>query len=634
MSCCWIRAWAVLALAVCTLCGCLRLDARARLSAWQQRTADLLPARIDEYRHAATTVRYTDALRPVDGELGLLPEPRRIRHPHESELWHVPLAEVLRIALDNNAIIRDRQFLSPANPLLSSPDQTPSVFDPAIQESGGIYGGRGLDAALADFDARFSTSMLWGRDEQVQNNRFLSGGLAPGTTLMDELGLFTARIEQPLSNGGLVALSHDWDYSLNNIPNRLFGSSYAGVLRAEYRQPLWAGAGQEFTSIAGPLYASQGTPSQGVVIARLNNEMSVADFEARMQLLLKNVEDLYWELAVAYRIYDSQRVARDNAHEIWKKVKGRADAGLAGVGAADEAQALENFHERRTATSAALADLYESEGRLRRLIGLPVNDGRLMRPSDQPFEGEFAPDWHAALHEALSRRIELHRQQANIHSLCLQLEAARSLRSPNLDFVSGYHVNAFGDTLLGGDERPEAVGLHSAYNTLLNNNQTGWNLGLEFFVPLGFRAADAQIRNLELRLAKAQVALAAQELEISHELSHALRELDRWFETAQSNFDRWQAAQRRVQAVEADYHAGRTSLDLLLRSQVSLAEAEVAWYRGLAEYNKALADFHYRKGSLLERHNVHLAEGAGDADALARRISGGQADGESGAATR
>lgn len=604
----WIRRLGVLGLSACALCGCLRMKHTA---------TDLLPARGDHYRTVARNLRFADVLTPVAGDLATYPEPRRLRSPDESEVWHVPLGEALRIALDNNAIIRDRQFLSPANPLLANPDQTPSVFDPSIQETGGLLGGRGFDAALADFDARFTTSMLWGRDEQVQNNRFLSGGLAPGQTLTDEIGLFAARLEQPLGNGGSVALSHEWDYSLNNIPNRLFGSSYVGLLRAEYRQPLWAGAGREYTSIAGPYARQPGVPAQGILIARLNNEISVADFDARMQLLLKNVEDHYWELALAYRVYESQRVARDSAFEVWKKVQGRVQAGLGGTGVADEAQALENYHERKNAASNALADLYEAEGRLRRLIGLPVNDGRLIWPSDAPLDAPFHADWHSAVHEALAQRVELRRQQANIRGLSMQLRAAQSLVAPNLDFVSGYHVNAFGDSLIGGDERQEAYGYHSAYNTLLNNNQTGWNLGLEFAMPLGgFRAADAQVRNLELRLAKATTALAAQELEITHELSHALREVDRWYEAAQSNHDRWQAARRRVDAVEANYNAGFTTLDLLLRSQVSVAEAEVAWYHSLAEYNKALAEFHYRKGGVLERYNVQLAEGATEPLAL------------------
>ena len=64
-------------------------------------------------------------------------EPRRISHPRDDEIWEIRLADIFRIALSSNAIIRNRgDFLSSANSLLANPDQTLSVFDPAIQESG------------------------------------------------------------------------------------------------------------------------------------------------------------------------------------------------------------------------------------------------------------------------------------------------------------------------------------------------------------------------------------------------------------------------------------------------------------------------------------------------------------------
>ena len=109
-------------------------------------------------------------------------------------------------------------------------------------------------------------------------------------------------------------------------------------------------------------------------------------------------------------------------------------------------------------------------------------------------------------------------------------------------------------------------------------------------------------------MAKARSVLAAQELEISHGLSQAFQQLDRWYRTARTNFNRRRAAEKRVQAVEAEYKVARTSLDLVLRAQTSLAQAEIAFFRSLMEYNKAIAEVHFRKGSLLEFNQVHLAE--------------------------
>ncbi|MBW3541488.1 MAG: TolC family protein [Planctomycetes bacterium] len=148
-----------------------------------------------------------------------------------------------------------------------------------------------------------------------------------------------------------------------------------------------------------------------------------------------------------------------------------------------------------------------------------------------------------------------------------------------------------------------------AYETLTQGDQTSWDLGFQFSMPVGFRAAHAQVRNLELRVSKSRSALAAQELEIAHELAVSFQELDRFYRTAQTYFNRRLAAQKRVQAVEAEYEAGRTTLDLLLRAQTSLAQAEIAYYRSLIEYNKAVSGIHFRKGTLLELNQVALAEG-------------------------
>lgn len=54
---------------------------------------------------------------------------------------------------------------------------------------------------------------------------------------------------------------------------------------------------------------------------------------------------------------------------------------------------------------------------------------------------------------------------------------------------------------------------------------------------------------------------------------------------------------------------GKSTLDLVLDAQRRRAQAQIDYYRALSEYNKSIAEVHFRKGSLLEYNNVHLAEG-------------------------
>ncbi len=566
-----------------------------------------------------------------DNRALLTEPPRRIRHPNEDEIVDITLAECIQRALSHSDVIRDRgQFLSPGNVILNNPLQAPSIYDPAIQETGILLGNRGVEAALADFDANLAINSLWGRNEQIQNNRFASGGLDPGGTLAEESANFNIQLQKPFATGGTFSLNHNVNYSLNNIPplqaGRLFGSFYTGNLQAQYRHPFLAGAGVEFNRIAGPLAANPLRVSgvnQGVVIARINNDISIADFEASVRNLLKDVEDLYWELSLAYRAYDAEIVARNSNLKVWRITKVKFDVQET-ADASALAQAQEAFFDSRSRAEEALARIYSTEAELRRLLGMPVNDGYILRPIDDPTTAEFLPDWHLSLAEALTGRVELRRQKWQIKSLELQLKAARTLDRPRLDFVSSYQVNGFGDTLLDYHDNDVArtrQGLNSFYETLTQGNQTGWNLGFELTMPFGFRTARSQIRNLELQLAKARKMLAVQELEVSHELGRAFQDLDRAYQTAQTNFNRRRSAELRVQALQnAVFHEladpqGQNYIDQLLRAQASLAQAEVAYYNSLVAYNQAITAIHYRKGSLLEFNNVALAEGAWDPQA-------------------
>jgi outer membrane protein TolC len=548
-------------------------------------------------------------------------EPRRALNPGENTYWDASLDEILRIALANVAIIRDRaQFLSPSNMLLANPDLISSGFDPAIQDVGGPNGARGTDTALADFDPVFTLSSVWGTNALIQNNLFLSGGLQPGAELDENSAAFLAQVQKTVSTGGVFTLSQTWDYNQNNAPNRLYHSVYLGAVTAAFRQPLWAGSGVDFTSIAGPLarnYAG-GPINQGIEITRINTRISTLDFENRVQTLLKNAADAWWDLAFAYQAHDSEVLARDSAKRIWEQIKSRVDNGLDGASVADEAQSRANYYERCVLTTDALTALYQREAQLRRLIGLSVNDGQLIRPAEPLRSSENTPDWKQTLAEALTHRVELRRQKSSIENLTIQLRAACSLANPQVDFISSYNINGFGDNLFNINNRGPYPG---AYETLFAGNQNGWNLGFQASMPLGFRAARSQVRNLELRLAKARAVLAAQELEISHELANAYQQADRWLASIKLHEARQEAASQRAAAVAADYRAGRTSIDLLVRAEAAVTEATVAYQRSMAEYRKVLTELDFRAGRLLERYNITLAEGVWDVKAYSATLS-------------
>ena len=546
--------------------------------------------------------------------------PRTITAPTEDEIRDLSLADALKLALENNSVIRTRGgFLSPGNAVLSSPDRVASIWDPAIQESGVLFGGRGVTAALAAFDPEFTTTMVWRRNETPQNNAFLAGGIGSGGSLVGEMGDFTSMLRKQMGYGASLSVGHDWSYFGSNIPSsyNLYNSTYTGNVNLRYRQPLLAGSGTEFTQIAGPVtqqFRGLSGVSQGVVIARINNDLTLRQFEQSAINLVKDVEDQYWDLYLAYRKWDAAVMARNSAQKSWRDTKVILDGGgKEGFTNSDEPLARDRYYQTRAQSEAALASLYRTETALRRLLGLPVSDGTVLRPSDEPVTARFEPNWEASLVEALTHRVELRRQRWSVQSLSLQLKAAESLIRPRLDLVGGYQVNALGDNLFSSDRSSP---YSSGYRGLSHADHTGWNLGFEFTLPLGMRSANAQVKNLELRLAKSRAVLDAQESEISHELSDAIQQLAAQEAATRSNLNRRAAAQERVRQFEIEvFNAGTKTLDDLLRAQVSRADAEVAYYTSLVAYNQALANLHFRTGGLLAVNNVQLAESEWTPDA-------------------
>ncbi len=244
---------------IAVLCGC---------SLTQKPVTYVGHADLQYYKGLATKIDYANCPDPDSPVAYASQEPRRIRHMRKDRIWDLTLSEALHIALKNNKIIRTREQINfPRNPLVQNPDQIPSIFDPALQETGVLFGQRGVEAALSDFDAQFSTSLEWNHNAQVENNQGLTAvpvinGLP---TLIQDQGTFKARLDKTFADSSELSFINEWDYLQNNVTGNLFPSVYTGFVRAEYRKPLLAGSGTDYTRIAGP--SNKNTPgvANGVV---------------------------------------------------------------------------------------------------------------------------------------------------------------------------------------------------------------------------------------------------------------------------------------------------------------------------------------------------------------------------------
>ncbi len=577
-------------------------------------------AQLQDYKNKTLAIEYPNVDQPTSEQVVESQRPHTVRDRHNDEVWEMTLMQAVHLAVQNNKLIRTRASNAT---LLLNPAQNPSIYDNAIRESGFLYGNRGVEAALADYDATFTSAITGGNNLNVTNSVSPFNSSGAGFVLNQGTTQFSSTLAKTFATGGSVNLNNNWNYLGSNQPNLLFPNSYTSLAQVQFTQPLWAYGGVEYNRIAGPARAGLGGVtgvSQGVAISRINTDISIADFENSVVTMVKDVEDLYWELYLAYRQFAADNANRESALRTWREVKAKMDVGATGGKASDEAQAREFYFQSRANVENAWGGILSAENAFRKQLGLPVNDGKIIRPADNPLEGEYVAQWESILIDGLTRRLELRKQKWQIKSLQLQCKAAESVVNPQLNLVSSYQLNGFGHNLLGpttgGSNDPNGF-YNSSYGALVRGDQTGWNVGMQFAMPLGFRAARAQLHNLELQLVKARAALSAQELDISHELAESMQKIDLAYMTSRTYLDQKIASERRVQAVQAEYDAGVSgaTLDLVLRAQASNATAEIAYYTSLINYNKALTELHQRRGTLLENDGINLAEGEWNAAA-------------------
>src|SRR5579872_608142 len=224
------------------------------------------------------------------------------------------LEEVVATAIRNSRVLRDLGGV-----LLRAPAAAHTTFDPALVETDPRFG---VEATLSAFDANLTSSGYFQKNNRAFNNVFFGGGTR---LLQQDANVYQTQLSKRTAIGSQLSLTSNTSYDSNNAPGNEFFSSWNQNIEAQVRQPLLQGAGADYNRIFGP-NGIPGLPS-GVLLARINSDASLADFESGVRNFVSDVENAYWDLYFAYRDLDAKISARDAALETWRRVAALKSAG-------------------------------------------------------------------------------------------------------------------------------------------------------------------------------------------------------------------------------------------------------------------------------------------------------------------
>lgn len=521
---------------------------------------------------------------------------------------NLSLEEAIQLALSNSKILRDL-----GGTVLRSPQSSTSTNDPAMALTDPRFG---EEAALAEFDAVVKSSAFFEKNDRQLNNRFFGNqGI-----FQQDLHNYQLGISKRSATGSTMSVRNFTTYDSNNqLSNAIGRSSFDQILETEIRQPLLQGAGTEFNRIAGP--GARPGQINGFLIGRVRTDISLTDFERSVRDLVADVENAYWDLHFALRDLEARVDARDIAFVTARKLE--AQTATQGVG--DAAQALEQYYRfesdvidsvngrpvdgTRTNNGSAggsfrgTGGLRIAERRLRLILGMAINDGKLIRPSDEPAQAPILYDWNSSSNEAIARREEIRRQRWVIKQRELELLANRNFLKPQLDLVGRYRFRGFGRDLINYDDKSDAV------SNLLSGNYQEWQAGLDYALPVGFRKAYTAVRNSQLALHRETEVLKEQERVVLFGLSNAMNEMKRSYDSMQLQEKRLNEIVRQLQSLQAKWEAGKDpALDVLLETHRRLLDARLRYHQSRVEYALAIRNVEFEKGSLLEFCKIRLAE--------------------------
>ncbi|MEL6107134.1 MAG: TolC family protein [Planctomycetota bacterium] len=589
---------------------------------------------LEHYLDTATAVEYPDV------DVASLPEAVQSRAPltignHDYEFWDLTLEECVSMALNNARFIPTtggvaelRQSIA-AQFVSGSPEQFGSVYDVAIQQTttqsiplttdgngnrllprGAVRANQvgGVEDALAEFDAVASGFIDYSTTDRPQNVGAFN--VINPQFIRAYNATQQAALSKRLATGGVATLRQQTIYSNNNTPigpnSRAVTSDWTSILELQVQHPLSRNRGTYVNRIP-------------VMLARLNEDISIAEFEAQTRNLVRDVEVAYWDLYLAYRNVATTIIGRNSAMATARFAYLNSEAG---TGTQQEvAQAKGQYFTFRARLEAALAGsnlpgddrlgVYGRERALRELLGLAPTDGRLIRPIEEPSLARVQFDWEEAKAQMLYLMPELRRSKNLIKQAELEIASAKNNILPEVNLSLLYRWVGVGDSLgpPEGGRLPFPADNSSSLASLASGDFQEGAVRLEVSQAVGVRREMARIRRAQFQIQLTRTFLEEAERFAVSLLSDAVSKTASHYQLVQTQAQRWQAAEQEVELRLLEYQKGLTPVNVVLQSQERQAEAQINYYRALTEYNKSVNYVDFLKGTLLVNSNIALGEG-------------------------
>jgi len=510
-------------------------------------------ARANSFAELSKPPSLVESAKPPDGQAA--PRPAGFVDPLTKSGDRVPitLEAAIRRALANNLTIQIARFGPPIARFAAV--EAEAIFDPSWF----------LNSAVS-------------RVKQQAGNFFAGANI-----LVAKQWTFTTGLQSLLPTGATVQLSQDWTWQHSNDQFLSPNPQDVSGLVLSLTQPLLRNAGVEVTT-------------SPIVLARLDEKISAADFKNTVMTTVLAVETTYWNLVVAQTQVQALTEALTAAQENQRIARRRFEEGKDARVVVSLAESAVTSRQADLVTARlALAQTSDVLKRLMNDPELPLTQPVVLEAGELPLT-KPVPVGLALLQQsivtAMVNRPEMQEAQARLDQAGVRERVARNGMLPQLDLVASYGLSGLGKDL---DRSLDQEFTAQFYD---------WSVGLNFSLPLGNRARTAAHQRSQL--VEDQTLRQREDVrqQIVLDVSAAVRNLAAAAEAIQARRAAREAAEQTVHDEQAFVGAGAALLKDLLDAQRDLASAKVAEMQAMSDYMAGLAALEKAKGTLLEYNNI------------------------------
>ena len=348
------------------------------------------------------------------------------------------------------------------------------------------------------------------------------------------------------------------------------------------RQPLMRGYGRDVNLVP-------------VVLARNETERSYFQFKGSVQELVRSVIEAYWLLVAARISVWATEQQIDQLEFALERATARQEEGFDQVGNVAQARAaLANF---RANLISAKSDLLLRETALRNVFYQPYSNNTKYVPSSIPIRERVEFNWEELLVIAEQYRPDIIELKLILEADEQRLLQASNQARPQFDAIANYRWDGLQGTMPNGANLLSGTGQFQ-----------GFNLGVNFSVPIGLRQSRAALRREELVIQRDRINLDQAIHQMVHQLAINYRNVDQFYAQLIAFKEAKEASRLNLENQLGDFLSGRSEFINVLQAISDWGNAVSQEAQSISQYNIELANIEFQSGTILETHGIVFYE--------------------------